>query len=195
MQRILNTLTSLYILLMMPVAFGERVPLYSNEEINIQNLIKTLKEKTQEFDSMLKAREQLAQWESRIKQLDLSLHQELQDLKTDQEKVRTAQMSKDAFEKKWGTPQREKKITENVKSFEIELKNYNAKRESYHQLANKLARYLQHRKPEDVRELVKAMILLTLDLEKAVSNGDYKVASSIATRSTLATEFGFPSKN
>ena len=106
-------------------------------------------------------------------------------------KVCTGFMPLDTFNRKWKSDGQIRKSKDKVVKFHAEIKQYNRFRSGYNALAVELAKFLYRRNPKEVKVLIKDIDLLLVDLQRAIDDKEYTKAVLIASRSTVATEFGF----
>jgi len=192
MKNVFRTLViaSLLCIFVLPT-LAERVSIYDESAKNSMSLVKILQQQKVKLNKLLKMRRKVDSWEKHLKKVDSGIHKSALAKKQDLKSVSNGLMQKVDFDKKWiGSKNRNKSSTAQIK-FQEEIKKYNKYRLGYNLLAQELAKHLQHRKPTEVRVLVKQIDLLVASLQQAISSEDFAEAKKIANSSQLATEFGY----
>jgi len=140
---------------------------------------------------LLHIKHKIDSWEQKLKIEDDVLSRVLKEYGQDQVKYRAGFMSLDTFNRKWKSNGQIRKSKDKVVKFHAEIKQYNKFRSGYNALAVELAKFLYIRNPKEVKVLIKDIDLLLVDLQRAIDDKEYTKAVLIASRSTVATEFGF----
>ena len=175
-------------------AISERVAIYTESAKNTQSFVKTLKERHEKFTKLLAMRMKVDLWEKQLKQEDKRLHNEKMKQVNDLKEVKSGKMKQSVYEQRWKQSGRDARTNQEIKKFRSEIKKYNNYRLGYNLLAKELAKHLQSRNPGDVKNLVKKIELLIVNLQQAINDENFEKAHQIAKASKLANEFGYITK-